>query len=132
MTETTTLRLSKSNGAKNQYESPKTDAGQTTCNSVLRNEMFGGDGPEFLAFEFMTEDPTDSLELERTTKNYGVYEHSSGAVEGFYIHRRHFADREPPESLDVRFEPTTEDSWDEQVEEDAVEVDEEAAAGLMA
>lgn len=131
MNDATTITMRHSNttsAGKHEYESPDNPSGQAICASYLHPAAFGESPSEFLDVTLFSEKPTATLSLDRTTKNYAIYETPNGAVTGMYVSHDSLSD-DAPESIPVRFEPTTEAAWEEE------SVDEEMldeADGLLA
>lgn len=137
MNDATTITTRHSNttsAGKHEYESPDNPSAQAICASYLHPAAFGDNPSDYLNVTLYADEPTATLSLDRTTKNYAIYETPNGAVTGMYVSPVSIGDGldstdDAPESIPVRFEPATEDAWEEE------SVDEEMldeAGGLLA
>jgi hypothetical protein len=104
------------------YES----AGDTICASYLT--FPSGRTPEdYLAFIIGGENAPVTLELQRVTKNYAVYDSESGAVTGLYVNLEEF-DGEPPEETGFALAEADEEDFEQAVQEEEADAQEEVEA----
>jgi hypothetical protein len=119
----TTVPVQRTNSNDDDGRPSYASAGEeTVCASYLT--FPSGHTPEdYLAFNIGAENAPVTLELQRVTTNYAVYDSESGAVSGLYVNLDEF-DGEPPEETGFAIAEATEEDF----EESGTSADEEVEA----